>query len=141
MPPRVPLLALVAALIADEANTRTLMKPVPAGTVLSPLQQAIVKLYRQVANANRFNPLPRWALVLLALRRGDAGEAEAQLNSLVQLLPEEEGKIVAFLADSLDSPDPLYILLGRCREIRSDAPEGLREKIDGMIRELLGDSE
>lgn len=94
------------------------------------------RIFRQLMNTDRSDPEPRWGLVRLALRRGDRTEAATRLAEIAEMLPEQEGNLVASLVDALDYPDPFFIFLCRCRKILPLAPRPLAVRIEEMIAEL-----
>jgi len=99
------------------------------------------RLYRLLLNDDYLAVEPRWGLVLLGLRRGDAEETSAQLEEIATLVPPEEEWIVRDLAEMLGTPDPFFGFLTRLRELRPEAPESLHPYMDDMIRELVGEKE
>ncbi|MFH1277238.1 MAG: tetratricopeptide repeat protein [Candidatus Eisenbacteria bacterium] len=99
------------------------------------------RLYRQHAQVFPLSPEPLWGLAVLSLRRGDAEGARDHIASLAAILDPAEGAVLTGLAAALESPDPFFVFLGRCRDAREGASESFRARLDDMIRELVRDYE
>jgi len=94
------------------------------------------RLYRQLALSGAHAEAAREGLILLSLRRGDAEETARHLLAYAGLLEGEDAARVRDLVGVLASTDPLFSFLERCREVREEASDGLKERIDRWIREL-----
>ncbi len=94
------------------------------------------RLYRQLALSRDHAKAALEGLILLSLRRGDAEETTRHLLACAGLLDGGDATLVRDLAGALAATDPLFSFLARCREVREEASDGLRERIDRWIREL-----
>lgn len=99
------------------------------------------RLYRQHAQGDPLAAPPLWGLALLSLRRGDGEGAREHLKALAAILPPEEGAVLQELAAALETPDPFFAFLGRCRDAREGASDGFRARLDDMVRELVREDE
>jgi len=99
------------------------------------------RLFRQLVHDDRLWEEPLWGLAILALRRGDPDEVSEQLEVLARIVPAEEEEAVLSLVDALDTEDPLFVFLGRCRDLLPSAGENLRTCLEAMIQELSGSAE
>ncbi|MFH1680612.1 MAG: tetratricopeptide repeat protein [Candidatus Eisenbacteria bacterium] len=94
------------------------------------------RLYSQLALSRRHDRRAHEGLVLLSLRRGDAESTREHLLALAGLLANAEAERIRDLSRALESNDPFFSFLVRCRDIQGEVTGDLRVLIGRWIREL-----